>query len=200
MGRRESLPDRSHEGEAESATDPERDDPTFEGAGPAWPPLPVPVPPIPKWMNGRAFTAVWRDTLLFTAGGLMAAGKELPQLMPGAGWKSRPEPDSERDVDQAIAAKSCGWSINPRARRRAAWALVASPAIAWPNASRASSTDFRRGVAVDLAVLWATIARLIASRGLCCSLAWTAMDAIARTLTESDLASRDHFIASSHQR
>jgi len=104
-GRRELLPDQSDEGEAESAENPERDDPTLEGVGPAWPPLPEPVPPSPNWLNGRAFTAVWRDTLPFTVGGLMAAEKESPQLMPGAGWKSRPEPDSERDIDQAIAAK-----------------------------------------------------------------------------------------------
>lgn len=77
----------------------------LKGVGPAWPPLPEPVPPPQQWLNGRAFTAVWRDTLPFTAGGLVAAEKELPQLMPGTGWKIRPEPDSELDVHQAIAAK-----------------------------------------------------------------------------------------------
>lgn len=91
--------------EAGSAEDPERNGPTLEGAGSAWPPLPEPAPPAPKWLNGRAFTAVWRDTLPFTVGGLVAAEGQFPHLMPGVGWKTRPVPDSELDVDQAIAAK-----------------------------------------------------------------------------------------------
>jgi hypothetical protein len=30
--------------------------PTPSGAGPAWPPLPEPVPPAPRWINGRAWS------------------------------------------------------------------------------------------------------------------------------------------------
>lgn len=97
------MPDQPDE--TRHAEEPECDDAMHEGVGPAWPPLPEPTPPKPRWLNGPAFTAVWRDTLPFTLGGLVAATKELPQLMPGTRWTNAPEPDSELDVDQAIAAK-----------------------------------------------------------------------------------------------
>ena len=38
-------------------------------------------------------------------GGLIAAQTQFPRMMPGAGWNPRPEPDSEADIEQAIAAK-----------------------------------------------------------------------------------------------
>jgi hypothetical protein len=56
-------------------------------------------------LNGRAFPAVWRDTLPFTVGGLVAAKRQFPQMMPGSGWRLNPEPDTNMDVEQAIAAK-----------------------------------------------------------------------------------------------
>jgi hypothetical protein len=56
-------------------------------------------------VNGRAFPAVWRETLAFTAGGLRASTVQFPRIRPGAPWDHRPEPDSDADVEQAIAAK-----------------------------------------------------------------------------------------------
>jgi hypothetical protein len=73
--------------------------------GPAWIPPCDPPAPAPKWLNGRAFPAVWRDTLPFTAGGLLAAKSQFPHLMPGSGWTANPQPDSDLDLYQAIAAK-----------------------------------------------------------------------------------------------
>jgi hypothetical protein len=73
--------------------------------GPAWLPPKDPPGPAPRWVNGRSFPAVWRDTLPFVMGGLIAATKTHPQLRPGGDWTAQPEPDSEEDVDQAIAAK-----------------------------------------------------------------------------------------------
>jgi len=80
------------------------EDEHLEGNGPSWIPLEDPPPP-PNWLNGHALPAVWRDTLPFTIGGLIAAEKQFPQMMPGAGWNPQPEPDSEADIEQAIAAK-----------------------------------------------------------------------------------------------
>lgn len=78
----------------------------LEGSGPAWFPPPDPVPPTPSWINGRAFPAVWRETLAFTVGGLSpAAAKRFPGVQPGAPWRYRPGAESAADVDQAIAAK-----------------------------------------------------------------------------------------------
>ncbi|MGH2946050.1 MAG: hypothetical protein ACRDPC_07300 [Solirubrobacteraceae bacterium] len=73
--------------------------------GPAWMPPPDPTPPAPKWLNGRAFPAVWRDTLPFTIGRLIAAQQRFPHMMPGERWDLDPEPDTDADVEQAIAAK-----------------------------------------------------------------------------------------------
>jgi hypothetical protein len=42
--------------------------------------------------------------LAFSGGGL-AAVKQFPQMQPGRPWNHRPEPDSQTDIDQAIAAK-----------------------------------------------------------------------------------------------
>jgi len=55
-------------------------------------------------VNGRAFPAVWRDTLSFTVGGLKAVG-QFPRIRPDATWNYQPEPASEADIEQAIAAK-----------------------------------------------------------------------------------------------
>lgn len=85
-----------------------RDDPSggaLTGIGPAWLPLPVPTPPTPRWINGRAFPAVWRELLAFSRGGLVAAAKQFPQMRPGRPWQYRPDPDTGADIDQAIAAK-----------------------------------------------------------------------------------------------
>jgi len=79
--------------------------PTLTGTGPAWPPLPEPVPPPPPWINGRAFPAVWRELLAFSRGGLLAAAKQFPQMRPGRPWPHRPDPDTDADIEQAIAAK-----------------------------------------------------------------------------------------------
>jgi hypothetical protein len=62
------------------------------------------MPPTPRWINGRAFPAVWRELLAFSRGGV-AAAKQFPQMQPGCPWNHRPEPDSQMDVEQAIAAK-----------------------------------------------------------------------------------------------
>jgi hypothetical protein len=75
------------------------------GTGPAWPQLPDPLPPAPRWINGRAFPAVWRELLQFAGGGLAAAADQFPQMMPGRPWQHRPDPGSDADIDQAIAAK-----------------------------------------------------------------------------------------------
>ena len=79
--------------------------PTLTGTGPAWPPLPEPVPPAPRWINGRAFPAVWRELLEFGWGGLAATAKEFPHMRPGRPWQHRPDPGSDADIYQAIAAK-----------------------------------------------------------------------------------------------
>lgn len=94
----------SDQPDQQGSAEPESDDPTLDGAGPAWPPVPEPVPPAPNWLNGRAITAVWRDTLAFAAGGVAAAGQLFPQMRPGR-WVYSPEANSEADVYQAIAAK-----------------------------------------------------------------------------------------------
>lgn len=63
------------------------------------------MPPAPVWINGRAFPAVWRELLRFSRGGLAAAAEQFQQLHPGRPWQYRPEPNTDLDVDQAIAAK-----------------------------------------------------------------------------------------------
>jgi hypothetical protein len=76
--------------------------------GPGWLPLPSEdeMPPAPKWWNGRSITAVWRDTLPFTLGGLIATGdEEYARMRLGARWNADVEAGSDEDVDQAIAAK-----------------------------------------------------------------------------------------------
>jgi hypothetical protein len=83
-------------------TDPQG--PLLTYLGPAWIPAPEVPPPAPNWLNGRAIAGVWRDTLSFVGGGLKAH-KQFLRMMPGAGWRPQPEPDSELDVDQAIGAK-----------------------------------------------------------------------------------------------
>ncbi len=80
--------------------------PVLSGTGAAWPPPPGgDIPPAPAWTNGRAFPAVWRDTLAFALGSLLAVTKEFPRMRPGRPWNHRPPPDSDADIDQAIAAK-----------------------------------------------------------------------------------------------
>ncbi|MCW2986840.1 MAG: hypothetical protein JWR63_4410 [Conexibacter sp.] len=60
----------------------------------------------PDWTDGRCFPAVWRDVLHFVAGGVMAAGaSEWRHMWLEDGWDARPEPDTDADVGQAIAAK-----------------------------------------------------------------------------------------------
>jgi hypothetical protein len=72
--------------------------------GPGWLPPHGSELPMPRWLNGRSLPAVWRDTVPLTIGGLLAA-KDFPQMRLGAGWEPKPEPGSDQDVDQAIAAK-----------------------------------------------------------------------------------------------
>jgi hypothetical protein len=79
--------------------------PTLTGTGPAWPTLPEPLPPGMAWINGRAFPAVWRELLAFSRGGLLAVAKDFPQMRPGRPWQHRPDPDTDADIEQAIAAK-----------------------------------------------------------------------------------------------
>ncbi len=79
--------------------------PMLEGAGPAWPELPKSPPRSPRWVNARAFPAVWREMWTFTVGGLNATAEAFPQMRPGVRWNHRPEPDTHADVEQAIAAK-----------------------------------------------------------------------------------------------
>src|SRR4051812_18821693 len=88
-----------------SARPDDRTGPTLPGTGVAWPPLPEPVPPAPRWINGRAFPAVWRESLAFSRGGLVAAAKQFPEILPGQPWQHRPQPESDEDIEQAIAAK-----------------------------------------------------------------------------------------------
>jgi hypothetical protein len=75
------------------------------GIGPGWPALPDPLPPTPYWINGRALPAVWRELLGFAQRGLVAAAKQFPHMLPGQPWQHRPDPGSDSDIDQAIAAK-----------------------------------------------------------------------------------------------
>lgn len=86
-------------------TDPAGDGPVLQGSGIGWPPVPEDPPPAPEWVNGRAFPAVWRDTLAFATGSLIATRKEFPQMKPGRPWNHRPPVGSDADIEQAIAAK-----------------------------------------------------------------------------------------------
>ena len=88
-------------------TEPETDamaEPHQNPVGPGWIPALTDPGPVPRWLNGRSFPAVWRDTLPFTMGGIMAS-KDHPQLRLGGSWNAEPEPGSDEDVDQAIKAK-----------------------------------------------------------------------------------------------
>lgn len=82
----------------------EEDGPRLKEVGPGWPDVPAEAPRPQSWVNGRAFPAVWRDTLSFTVGGLKAVG-QFPRIRPDATWNYQPEPASEADIEQAIAAK-----------------------------------------------------------------------------------------------
>ena|GEM_PF-1621278 len=48
---------------------------------------------------------MWRDTIAFAMGSLIAIKKEFPQMRPGRPWNHRPPPGSDADVEQAVAAK-----------------------------------------------------------------------------------------------
>jgi hypothetical protein len=85
-------------------TEPEK----LTGTGPAWPPPPAEedLPDAPDWLNGRAITSVWRETLTLSAGAAMASLQpQFSHMALGAGWLHAPPIDSDADVDQAIAAK-----------------------------------------------------------------------------------------------
>lgn len=90
-----------------SAVDDQGGGPTVEGEGSGWlPPAPDPMPAAPRWINGRAFPAAWRETTQFAMGGLLAAGKgELPMFGENRPWNHRPANESDADIDQAIGAK-----------------------------------------------------------------------------------------------
>ena len=81
------------------------DGPILSGPGVAWPPPPGDPPPSPSWTNGRSFPAVWRDTLAFGMGSMIATKDQFPQMKPGRPWNHRPPPGSEADIEQAVAAK-----------------------------------------------------------------------------------------------
>jgi hypothetical protein len=72
--------------------------------GPGWLPAVDDPDPVPRWHGAASFPAVWRDTLPFTMGGLIAA-RDYPQIRLDAPWRVDPEPGSDEDVDQAIRAK-----------------------------------------------------------------------------------------------
>lgn len=79
---------------------------TLEGEGNGWfGPPPDPTPPAPLWVNGRAFPAAWRETVEFALGGLLASANEFPQIRPDQPWDHRPAPETDADINQAIAAK-----------------------------------------------------------------------------------------------
>lgn len=83
------------------------DEALLRGSGPAWPDIPDPPPPTPEWADAHALTGVWRDSLTMAAGSLTErARRELPpELQLDAPWRPEPEPDSDLDIFQAIAAK-----------------------------------------------------------------------------------------------
>jgi hypothetical protein len=75
--------------------------------GPAWPPVPDPLPEASHWHDARAIAGVWRDSFPMALGGLHVLSKpELKDLRVDTGWDDDPEPDSDVDVMQAIGAKS----------------------------------------------------------------------------------------------
>lgn len=84
---------------------PHNQDALLTGDGPAWISPPDPLPPAPKWLNGRAFPAVWRDTMPIAIGGVALAEHQFPHMIPGSGWRARPDAGTDQDVEQAIAAK-----------------------------------------------------------------------------------------------
>jgi hypothetical protein len=74
--------------------------------GPAWLPVPDPLPEAPRWHDARAIAAVWRDTLPLAIGGTVAAtDPRISGTRLYDGWQHNPEPDSEQDLMQAIGAK-----------------------------------------------------------------------------------------------
>jgi hypothetical protein len=75
-------------------------------AGAGWlPPLEDPGE-VPKWTDARCLAGVWREALRFVMGGLLAAQDEQwRELRLVDGWDVAPEPGSDADTDQAIAAK-----------------------------------------------------------------------------------------------
>lgn len=78
--------------------------PTHEG--PAWPPIPEPLPDAPKWHGARAIAAVWRDAFPMAVGGTVAAAYQpFAGVRLDDGWDVDPEPGSDLDVEQAIGAK-----------------------------------------------------------------------------------------------
>jgi hypothetical protein len=72
--------------------------------GPGWLPAVDDPDPVPRWHRAASFPAVWRDTLPFMMGGLLAS-RDYPQIRLDAPWRVDPEPGSDEDVDQAIRAK-----------------------------------------------------------------------------------------------
>ncbi len=76
----------------------------LHGPGAGWLPAPQEDRPAPVWTNGRAFPAVWRDSLSFGMGGVLKPPTQFPNAGPGP-WNHRPPPGSDSDIEQAIGAK-----------------------------------------------------------------------------------------------
>jgi hypothetical protein len=76
----------------------------LHGPGAGWLPAPEEDRPAPVWTNGRAFPAVWRDSLSFGMGGVVKPPAQFPNAGPGP-WNHRPPPGSDSDIEQAIGAK-----------------------------------------------------------------------------------------------
>lgn len=91
---------------------PPGDGPILHGEGVGWPPAPREEGRAPGWTNGRAFPAVWRDSLSFGMGALLAVSGKFPQVSEdfphirlGGPWNHRPPSHSEADIEQAVGAK-----------------------------------------------------------------------------------------------
>lgn len=76
----------------------------LRGPGAGWLPAPEGDSPAPVWTNGRAFPAVWRDSLSFGMEGVLKPPAQFPNAGPGP-WNHRPPPGSDSDIEQAIGAK-----------------------------------------------------------------------------------------------
>lgn len=85
--------------------DPPGDGPVLRGPGAGWLPPPEEAGPTPAWTNGRAFPAVWRDSLSFGMGALLKPPAQFPNAGPGP-WNHRPSPGSDPDIEQAVGAKA----------------------------------------------------------------------------------------------